>query len=199
MQGKRNESESGRAYCNEDGTQTQQARIEEGVQQRPPFFVLFLDAIEEDDDVAHDDSDETCNTQEGHEAKRLLHQGERDECTDATEGDGGKDDKRLHDILELRHEREIDRQNGDTEGDREVGNPHPSHVGRAGSPPAARNRAWPYWKAGNGHCGTPSSREILGGYVVWLPAFNPAPVPRCPLRPSMRVHRHQCALCRFDS
>ncbi len=45
--------------------------------------MLLLDAIKEDDDVAHDDSDEDSPSQESHEAKRFLRKGERGECPDA--------------------------------------------------------------------------------------------------------------------
>ena len=73
--------------------------------------MLLLDEIEQHDDVADDDADEACDSENSQEAHGLSSHPEARECAGRAEWDAGEHDERFHRVLELEHERQVDRDN----------------------------------------------------------------------------------------
>jgi hypothetical protein len=73
MYGEREQGQDGGADGDHNRPQTNDSRVQQRLLERFPFFVHFLDEIEEHDHVADDDANQTGDAQEGHKAKWSSH------------------------------------------------------------------------------------------------------------------------------
>ena len=82
--------------------------------------MLLFDEVEQHDDVADDDTYQTDHAQEGHESERCPHRRERDQCADDAIRSCREHQERLHGVIELDEEREVDQEHRDSQNNHQV-------------------------------------------------------------------------------
>jgi len=114
------QSKDGCADGDHHGSNTLNAGIRKSTLQRLALFVHLLNEIEQHDDMAYDDSNETGYSKKCHEAKGSAHDCQSDQCSDCSIGSGREDQQRLDGIIKLNQQRQVDADQGYQQNNGEI-------------------------------------------------------------------------------
>ena len=104
----------------QDRTQTDFAGLHRGLQQRQSLFVEHVGELDDQNGVRHHDAGHHDDAHQRHDVQRAAGEDEEEDDADQARRNGHEDDERIDERSELRHEDQVDEQDGDDESEAKV-------------------------------------------------------------------------------